>query len=65
MRGIRFIATHEIVATETGTQSALHIEMSGIVAFLLGPLIRLSVRRSLEQENTGLKHRCESMRSSS
>lgn len=59
IRGIRMVAAHEMVATEMGTQNVLHIEMSGFVAFLLWPLIRLSVRRSLEQENAGLKRRCE------
>lgn len=61
IRGIRIIATHEIIATETGTQSTLHIDLSGPVVFLLWPIIRLLVRRSLEQENTGLKDRCETI----
>lgn len=61
IRGIRMIATHEIVAAETGAQNVLRIEMSGWVAILLGPLIRVSVRRALEQENTGLKKHCEAI----
>lgn len=62
--GMRFIATHEMAATETGTRNELHIEISGLVALCLGPIILSSIRRSLEQENTGLKKRCETMDSS-
>ncbi len=57
--GIRIIATHEMTAAETGTRNGLRIEMSGFLARLLWPLIRVPVRRALEQENTGLKNRCE------
>lgn len=64
IRGIRMIATHEMVAIGTGTQNTLYIEMSGLVAFLLGPFIRSSVRRALERENAGLKERCEALGSS-
>ncbi len=64
VRGLYMIATHELRATETGTHNMLHVEMSGLVARLLWPLIRLSVRRSLEQENAGLKARCEAVSSS-
>lgn len=59
--GMRTIGTHELSSTETGTQSRLRLEMSGIVAHLLSPLLRFSARRSLEQENAGLKARCESL----
>lgn len=59
--GMRMIATHELSSTETGTQSRLRVEMSGLVALLLSPLLRFSARRSLEQENAGLKARCEAL----
>ncbi|ETW95626.1 MAG: hypothetical protein ETSY1_29800 [Candidatus Entotheonella factor] len=65
IRGMRLIATHQLVATTTGTQSKLSIEMSGLVVRLLWPLIRLSVRRSLQQENMGLKKQCEALHASS
>jgi uncharacterized membrane protein len=64
IRGIRMIAIHEIRAAETGTQSVLRVEMSGLVARLLWPLIRFSTRRALQQENAGLKERCEAVGSS-
>ena len=58
-RGIRMVATHELVPTGIGTESILRIEMSGLAAILMWPLIRASVRKSLEQENAGLKAECE------
>lgn len=61
IRGIRVIATHELASAQNGTRNLLRIELSGFVALLLWPLIRSSVRRSIEQENTGLKKRCESL----
>jgi len=64
MRGLRLIATHEIRAAETGTQSVLRVEISGLVARLLWPLLRFSTRRALHQENAGLKARCEAVGSS-
>lgn len=59
--GIRMIATHELSIKETGTQSVLRLEMSGIVARLLCPLMSFSARRSLERENAGLKAKCEAL----
>ena len=57
--GTRMIATHEMSSAKTGTQSVIRIEMSGLAALLLWPLMRFSARRLLEQENTGLKSQCE------
>lgn len=59
--GMRMIATHELSTRETGTKSTLRVEMSGLVAHLLSPLIRFSACRSLERENAGLKAKCESL----
>lgn len=59
--GMRMVATHELAAKETGTQSTLRVEISGLVAHLLSPLIRSSARRSLERENAALKATCESL----
>lgn len=39
IRGIRMIATHQINATPTGAQSVLRVELRGLVARLLWPLI--------------------------
>ncbi len=63
--GLRMIGSHGITATDGGAQSRLRIDMFGVVARLLWPLIRFSVQRALEQENTGLKKRCEAVGSSS
>ena len=59
VRGTRMIATHEMKAAGGGTESVVCIEMSGPVVLLLWPLMRVFGRRLLEQENTGLKGRCE------
>ena len=61
IRGIRMIATHELSTQETKTQSLLRVEMSGIMARLLWPLIGFSTRRSLERENISLKAKCEGL----
>ena len=59
--GIRMIGTHELSTGETGTQSLLRIEMSGIVARFFWPQLCFFARRSLEQENAGLKAKCEAL----
>ncbi len=64
VRGLRMIGTHEIAPWGAGARSLLRIEMTGLVAKLLGPLIRHRVRRALEQENIGLKRRCETLAAS-
>jgi hypothetical protein len=53
------VATHEMRAADGGTESVVSIEMFGPVALLLWPLMRVFGRRRLEQENAGLKGRCE------
>lgn len=60
-RGIHTVAIHELTADGSGTQCLLRIEMSGVAAFLLWPLIRRTARRFLEQENAGLKKECEAL----
>jgi hypothetical protein len=62
--GIRTVATHELAPVGTGTRSILRIEMFGIAAALLWPLIRASAQKSLEQENAGLKAECEALATS-
>ncbi len=59
IRGIRMVGTHELTPSGTGTKSVLRVEMFGIAAALLWPLIRSSAHKSLEQENTGLKAESE------
>lgn len=59
VRGMRMIATHELAAAQEGTESLLRLEVKGVVARLLWPLIRVSIKRSLERENAGLKAECE------
>lgn len=59
IRGIQMIATHEVSASGSGTRSVLRLELSGIVARLLAPILVLPARRSLERENQSLKARCE------
>ena len=64
VRGIRMVATHEVKSSGTDTSNVLRIEMFGIIAALLWPFIRGSVRKSLEKENAGLKAKCEALATS-
>ena len=57
--GIRMIATHKMRAADAGTESVVRIEMTGPVATLLWPVLWRTLRHRLEQENLGLKDRCE------
>ncbi|MFO0877620.1 MAG: SRPBCC family protein [Gemmataceae bacterium] len=59
--GMRMIATHELSTEKTGTRNVLRVEVSGILANLLSPLLRSALRRALAQENADLKARCESL----
>jgi len=59
-RGMRMVATHEIVATSGGCASNLRLEVSGLVAMLLWPIIRRSAGRALAKENLCLRDRCQS-----
>jgi carbon monoxide dehydrogenase subunit G len=59
VRGIDMVATHEVHPDGDGTRSVLRIEMSGLAATLLAPLLHLLVTRSLKLENRGLKAFCE------
>ncbi len=59
--GLRMAATHELEAGPDGTVCILRLEVFGLVAGVLWPLLRLSAGRALEQENAGLKAACEAM----
>jgi uncharacterized membrane protein len=59
VRGIRMIGTHEVTAIPNGTQSVLRVQAFGVVACFMWPFIRNTIERSLQQENEGLKRRCE------
>ena len=58
-RGLRMAASHRIWRDESGTCNTLRIEVSGVVAVLFWPVLRIAMRRALETENRGLKARCE------
>lgn len=58
---MRMRATHALSACESGTQNTLRLEMTGVVAVLLWPLLYFAVKRTLQQENSGLKAWCEQL----
>jgi uncharacterized protein YndB with AHSA1/START domain len=58
-RGMRMVATHEVVPIAGGCTSHLCLEISGWLALLLGPLIRRSAARAMTIENKGLRDLCE------
>jgi uncharacterized membrane protein len=61
VRGIHMIATHELTTHPAGTQNVLRVELRGLVARLLWPLICFPASRSLQRENAGLKAKCEAI----
>ena len=58
--GMRMSATHKLTAAGEGTKNELSVEVGGVTAILMWPLMRSSVRKALRQENAGLKARSES-----
>lgn len=59
VRGIGMVASHELTPNGNGTRNLLRIELRGIVALTVWPLLRGALRRALERENAGLKRHCE------
>ena len=59
--GISMAATHELNPSAADTKNILRLKVSGILAMLLWPLIRNSMAKSLERENSSLKATCESV----
>ena len=62
--GVRIKASHDMDADGAGTTNVLRLEMTGIAAVLLWPVLRSAVRWALSQENRGLKARCEAISAS-
>lgn len=59
--GIHFKAGHRIEALQHGVASVLRVEMAGLVARILWPLLKGQVAAAIQRENQGLKRRCETM----
>lgn len=57
--GLKFRASHSIVSDGTHSTSILKLEATGIISILLYPLLRPAIDRALEEENKGLKQKCE------
>ena len=57
--GLHMKGIHEMAADGAGTINTLRVEAHGILAILLWPVLRLAMRKSLADENRGLKIRCE------
>jgi uncharacterized protein YndB with AHSA1/START domain len=62
--GMHFTATHSMEACDGGTRNVLRVEAGGLTVLLAWPVVYLSIARALEQENEGLKARCEAMHGS-
>lgn len=62
--GLHMRAYHEIETEGKGTTHANRLEATGIIAILLVPIFRSTIRRTLSKENLGLKTKCESENSS-
>ena len=58
VRGMRMIGSHELVDSPAGCTSRLMLEVSGLLAWILWPLVRRNSRRAMETENSRLAERC-------
>jgi uncharacterized membrane protein len=59
--GLRMRASHEVEADGAGTANVLRVEVTGVAAVLLWPVLRRAVGWALSEENRGLKARCEEL----
>lgn len=55
VRGMHMAGTHDLSAQGNATRSVLRIEITGLLARLMWPILRSSIRRTLERENAALK----------
>lgn len=59
VKGMNITATHTLIELEESVENKLTIEVSGILAMLLWPLLRGKFNQALIQENLGFKEYCE------
>lgn len=59
VRGITMIGSHDVEPVASGARSILGLEVKGLVAWTLWPLLRQSIGSALDTENEGLKSVCE------
>lgn len=59
--GLRMKGSHDVAAVPGGTRSTLAVEATGVLAFVLWPLLRPAMKNAIATENRGLKARCEKM----
>ena len=59
MLGMTMSAIHLLDPTDNGVTNRLEIDISGLMAPILGPLLRRQIAKALEKENLGLKTWCE------
>lgn len=64
-KGMQMTGIHEISPDGCGTRNVLRVEASGIFALLFWPMLRPVMRKSIADENRGLKARCEQVSSAS
>lgn len=57
--GLRMTASHEVCRHEPGAANVLRVDVSGVAAVALWPVLRIAIRHALAQENRSLKARCE------
>jgi hypothetical protein len=58
VRGMRMVGSHELIETPAGCTSQLRLEVSGLTAWLLWPLVRNNAKTAIETENNCLRDRC-------
>ena len=50
---------HEVEASPEGTSNTLTVALDGLLATLLGPLLKRPIHKALVQENAGFKTAAE------
>lgn len=59
VRGIKMIATHEIIQNENSVTNHLKLEVQGLLGKILWPFMKSQIQKALQNENRLLKQRCE------
>lgn len=59
--GLTMVASHEVVPDAGGCVNHLQLDITGVMAILLGPLVRRGAQKAMATENAGLRERCQAL----
>ena len=55
------VASHEVVPNAGGCVSQLQLDVTGVMAILLGPLVRRGAQKAMATENACLRERFQAL----